>query len=77
MNQLPWKPDKTSIINSTGFLPLIDSPNGLPKVKFVESTIFKIVGGGSAPPLRRRCGYQIPRVKGKFLNFDSCYLKWM
>ena len=44
VNQLPWKHDK--IINSFGFLPVIDSPNGLLKLKFVESTVFEIMGGG-------------------------------
>ena len=50
VNQLLWKPEKTQIINSTGFLPLIDSPNGLPKLKFVESTVFEIIGGSAQPP---------------------------
>ena len=40
-----------------GFLPLIENSNGLPKVKFVESTVFEIIGGGGGgglaetPPL--------------------------
>ena len=33
--------------------------NGLPKLKFVESTVFEIMGGGA----RRRCGYQIPSYR--------------
>ena len=36
------------------FLPLKDSPNGLQKLKVVESTVFEIMGEGSAqlpPPL--------------------------
>ena len=42
--QLPWKPNKTSIINSTSlFLPLIDNPNGLSKLKFA---VFEIIGEG-------------------------------
>ena len=49
-NQLPWKPKKTNIIKSTSFLPLIDSPNGLPKLKFVESTVFEIMRGQLSPP---------------------------
>ena len=28
------------------FLPFKDSPGGLPKLKFVESTVFEIMGGG-------------------------------
>ena len=43
VNQLPWKPDKTEVINFTGFLPLIDSLNSLPKFNFVESAIFEIM----------------------------------
>ena len=39
IKQLPWKPNKTEI-NSTSFLPLIDSPNDLPKLKVVESTVY-------------------------------------
>ena len=53
-------------INSASFLPLIDSPNGLPKLKVVDSTVFEIMGGGSAEPplfLRRRCGHQIPSYR--------------
>ena len=49
VNQLLWKPEKT-FINSTGFLPLIDSSNGLPTLKFVQSTVFEIMGRGLAPP---------------------------
>ena len=30
----------------TRFLPLIDRPNGLPKLKVVESTVSEIMGGG-------------------------------
>ena len=51
VKQLPWKPNKTQIINSTNFLPLIDSPNSLPKLKVVESTVFEIIGGWLNPPL--------------------------
>ena len=54
----------TQIINFTSFLPLIYSSNGLLKMKFVESAVFEIMGGGGGglaqPPLYRRCGYQIP-----------------
>ena len=28
------------------FSPLIDTLNGLPKLKFVDSTVFEIMGGG-------------------------------
>ena len=28
------------------FVALTDSPNGLPKLKFVEYTIYEIMGGG-------------------------------
>ena len=39
-------------MNSTGFLlPLIDRSNGLLKVKFVESTVFEIIGGSTEAPL--------------------------
>ena len=35
----------------TSFLPLVDSPNGLPKLKVVESIVLEIMGGvGSTPP---------------------------
>ena len=45
--QLPWKANKTLINNSTSFfLRLIDSPNGLPKLKAVESTVSEIMEGG-------------------------------
>ena len=52
-NQLPWKPTKTSIIDFTSFLPLMDSPNGLLKLKVVESAVLEIMGGGglAQPPL--------------------------
>ena len=50
INQLPWKPNKTYIMNSTSFLPLIDSSNGLPKLKFVESTVFEIIAPPPPPP---------------------------
>ena len=42
------KGNPTRVSSSTlpVFLPLIDSPNGLPKLKFVESTVFEIMEGG-------------------------------
>ena len=46
IKQFPWKPNKTWIINSTSFLPLIYSPNGRLVLKFVESTVSEIIGGG-------------------------------
>ena len=39
------------------FLPLIDSANGLPKLKFVESTVFEITGGGGG-------GSPLPFIEG-------------
>ena len=38
-------------MNPTSFLPIIDSPNGLAKLKPVESTVFEIMGGRLNPPL--------------------------
>ena len=51
INQLPWKPNKIKISNSTSSLPLMDSPNGLPKLKVVQSTGFEIIGGGGGGSL--------------------------
>ena len=48
-----------------GFLPLIGSSNGLPKVKFVKSTIFEIIGGegiGSNPPFVEGAGTKYLRT---------------
>ena len=50
VNQLPLKPDKIYCFFFLFFffLPIIDSLNGLPKMKFVEFTVFEIMGVGSA-----------------------------
>ena len=49
-------------INSTSFLPCIDSSNGLPKLNVVERTVFESMarggGGGLFSHLRKRYGYR-------------------
>ena len=62
-NQLPWKRDNTS--KAQIFFPVRDSPNGLPKLKFLESAVLRSLGRGGGggrlnPSFPRRCGYQIP-----------------
>ena len=37
---------KVAHSNLLFLLPLMDSPDGLPKLKFVEPTVFEIMGGG-------------------------------
>ena len=63
---------KTKLRSSTlpVFLPLIDSPNGLPKLKVVVFSR-SWVGVVSAPPFRRRCGYQIPSYRKDYLPVRS------
>ena len=61
---------KTKLRSSTPpvFLPLIDSPTGLPKLKFVESTVFEITGGsGSATP-PSLLKVQVGLYRGTFLT---------
>ena len=42
-------------MNSTSFLPLIDSPNDLSKLKVVESTVSEVMGVG-VEELNSHCG---------------------
>ena len=44
INQLPWKPNNTCIINFNIILPFNDSPNGLLKLRLVESAVLEIIG---------------------------------
>ena len=63
-NQLPWKRDNTSKAQIS--FPVRDSPNGLPKLKFLESAVLRSLawGGevGSTPPFRDGVGTKYLRT---------------
>ena len=62
----------------TGFLPLIDSSNGLLKLTFVEAAIFEIMGGGGGgsaqPPFIEGVGIKYLRTGKVNINGqDNCF----